>query len=133
MKTASTLRIILALTLIFAIGAVAGASLSRGTIRHQQATATAAGSHDLVDRFLAQKQSAYVARLRLSAEQVEQLRPALDKTRADLRASHERTTREVWRIMGEHYQALNRLLTAEQQVVFRQMVEERRLEALKTP
>jgi hypothetical protein len=132
MKSKPTLRVAAALLLIFAFGAAAGASFSRGTARRELAAQTPA-SADLVDRFLYQKVAAYRERLQLSEAQVEQMRPAIAKSRADLRASHERSMREVWSIMGEHYRALNRVLTPEQRVVFEQMVEEKKEAAAKQP
>jgi hypothetical protein len=132
MKSKPTLRVAAALLLIFAFGAAAGASFSRGTARRELAAQTPA-SADLVDRFLYQKMAAYRERLQLSEAQVEQMRPAIAKSRADLRASHERSMREVWNIMGEHYRALNRVLTPEQRVVFEQMVEEKKEAAAKQP
>jgi hypothetical protein len=132
MKSKPTLRVAAALLLIFAFGAAAGASFSRGTVRRELAAQSPA-SADLVDRFLHQKMAAYRERLQLSEAQVEQMRPAIAKSRADLRASHERSMREVWSIMGEHYRALNRVLTPEQRVVFEQMVEEKKEAAAKQP
>ena len=130
MKSVAKFRLALALVLIFALGAAAGASFSRGSARREQAPAPL-GQQYLVDRFLAQKQSAYLSRLQLSPDQVEQLRPSVEKARAGLRASHERSVREVWTIMGEHYRALNRVLTPEQRLVFRQMLEEKKGAAAK--
>ncbi len=122
MKPVVQIRLVLALVLIFALGAAAGASFSRGSaIRTQSAPGP-----DLVDRFLASKQAAYESRLHLSAEQLEQLRPSVEKTRTSLRASQERATREVWTIMGEHYRDLHRVLTPEQRLIFQQMIEEKK-------
>jgi hypothetical protein len=122
MKSVVQLRLILALVLIFALGAAAGASFNRGSAMRAQS----APGPDLVDRFLASKQAAYESRLQLSSEQLEQLRPSVEKTRTSLRASQQRATREVWTIMGEHYRALNRVLTPEQRVIFQQMIEEKK-------
>lgn len=132
MKPIRKFRIVLALALIFVLGAATGASFQRAEVQRERTTWRAV-EQDLVGRFLTQRQSAYTARLRLIDGQIEQLRPALEKTRAELNASRERATREVWHIMGEHYQALYRLLTPEQQAVFQQMIEERKAEAGKKP
>ena len=132
MKSKPTFRVAAALLLIFAFGAAAGASFSRGHARREQAAQTPV-SADLVDRFLYQKMAAYRERLQLSEAQVEQMRPAIAKSRSDLRASHERSMREVWSIMGEHYRSLNRVLTPEQRVIFQQMVEEKKGGAAKQP
>lgn len=132
MKPVRKFRIVFALALIFVLGAATGMSYQRGVVQRERTT-WHAGVQDMVDRFLAQRQSAYAARLKLTDAQIEQLRPALEKTRADLYASRERATREVWHIMGEHYQALHRLLTPEQQAVFQQMLQERKAEAGKVP
>jgi hypothetical protein len=132
MKTIHPVRVVLSFLLLFGLGALSGASFSRGTIQRERAALPAA-ANDLADRFLAQKQAAYTERLRLSAEQVERMRPALEKTRADLRACRERATRDVWSIMGEHYRALNRVLTPAQREIFQQMIEEKKAEAWPAP
>jgi hypothetical protein len=132
MRSKPTLQIAAALLLIFAFGAAAGVSFGRGTARRELAS-QALTSADLVDRFLYQKMAAYRERLQLSEAQVEQMRPAMAKSRSDLRASHERSMREVWSIMGEHYRSLNRVLTPEQRVIFEQMVEEKKEAASKQP
>jgi Spy/CpxP family protein refolding chaperone len=123
-------RTVLALALIFVLGAAAGASYQRGAVQRERA-ALRADEHNLVDRFLARRQSDYASRLKITDGQIEQLRPVLEKARAELYASRERAAREVWRIMGEHYQALFDLLTPEQQAVFQQVIEERKTGAHK--
>jgi hypothetical protein len=60
-------------------------------------------------------------------------RDRLAKSRADLRAGHERSMRQVRSIMGEHYRALNRVLTPEECVIFKHMVEAKKASALKQP
>jgi len=124
MKSKPIFRIAAALLLIFVFGAAAGASFSRGTAGRELAAQMPA-SADLVDRFLYEKMADYRERLELTEAQIEQMRPAIAKSRSDLRASHERSMREVWSIMGQHYRSLNRVLTPEQRVVFEQMVEEK--------
>jgi Spy/CpxP family protein refolding chaperone len=109
----NTIRTFLFFVLLFGFGAVAGSSITRGSVERQTKT-TSRTAPEVVDGFLSRKQAELTAWLGLTADQLDASTPALEATRAKLIAHQNRARSEVFHIMEEYRAELSKALTPEQ-------------------
>ncbi len=119
-----SLRIALCLLLIFAAGAYAGSTLTRAQDRRWlnkqiQQLKTAE------DHWLQRLHDRYTADLGMTPQQIELVRPAMDRARSDFRQVREDAAQRARRIMNQLYQDVNQTLTPAQQDEFKRLVKER--------
>lgn len=119
-----SLRLALCLLLIFAAGAYAGSTFTRTQDKrwlHQQI----AQLKSVEDSWLQRLHDRYAADLGMTPEQIDQVRPAMDRARADFKNVRTEAAQRARRIMGDLYQAVHQTLTPEQQATFQRLVKER--------
>ena len=113
------LRIIACLLALFFLGGVCGAVLSAGWVREQ------ARSAKWEDRWIETRMSEDAERLRLTPEQIEEVRPLYDRMLSDITRIRIESGRGLIEAGDRHYRDLGNVLTAEQQQQLRKIIEER--------
>jgi uncharacterized membrane protein len=106
-------RTVLFFVLLFGFGAVAGSSVTRGSVTHQTKTYPRTAP-EVVDSFLNRKQAELTAWLDLTPDQLDTSSPALEAARAKLIAHQTRARAEVFHIMEEYRGELSKTLSPEQ-------------------
>ena len=119
-----SLRLALCLLLIFAAGAYAGSTFTRTQDKrwlHQQI----AQLKSVEDSWLQRLHDRYAADLGMSPQQIDQVRPAMDRARSDFKQVRSEAAQRARRIMNELYHNVNATLTPDQQDTFKRLVKER--------
>jgi Spy/CpxP family protein refolding chaperone len=121
MITASMAKVGLSLTALFLLGGVSGFSIAHRRMSNSAVRAL------LEDRWSAARRQEDAARLKLTPEQAEQVRPLYQEMLSDIRAVRESAASGVVEAVKKQGRAMWAHLTPEQRQEFLRLSEERRM------